>query len=264
MGGRVHDEQAKAIRTIEAELQRAIQAGQADIAWRLWERLLAQAPDHPDALMALGQQAFRGGDLARARSLLQHLVGTDGRHKQQWIKLAVVCAAQQDEAGEAQAISGALRLDPHDLLGLILRADLLTRQGKVHEAARAPKGRSPRSRRRSTGWRPNCGRRSNARWRRARATTPSWPAISMPSSSRTCADAQGERWAAFASRSTSCSGASSASTRSRRCFTITAWRRRVFLRAKRFRGSTPSKRPLAPSTTNSPTCSAATTASVPT
>ena len=136
-GERVDDEQGKAIRAIEAQLQRAIQAGQADTAWRLWELLLAQAPDHPEALMALGQHAFHRGDLARARGLLQHLVATDGRHKQQWIKLAVVCAAQHDEHGEALAISGVLTRDPHDLVGLILRADLLTRQGKLHAAARA-------------------------------------------------------------------------------------------------------------------------------
>jgi aspartate beta-hydroxylase len=128
-----HDE----IRAIEADLQAAMRAGQADAVWRLWERLLARAPDHPAALMALGQRAFQTGDLARARALLQHLVARDGRDKQQWIKLAVVCQAQVDDEGEAAAISGALTLDPHDLLGLILRADLLTRQGKVHAAARA-------------------------------------------------------------------------------------------------------------------------------
>lgn len=133
----MHDKRDKDIAAIEAELQRALRAGQGETAWRLWEALLALAPDHPDALMALGQQAFRRGELARARALLQHLVDSDGRHKQQWIKLAVVCAAQQDESGEALAIAGALTLDPHDLLGLILRADLLTRQGKLHEAARA-------------------------------------------------------------------------------------------------------------------------------
>ena len=133
----MNDEQSKATRAIEAQLQRAIQACQGDSAWRLWELLLAQAPDHPEALMTLGQHAFHRGDLARARSLLQHLVATDGRHKQQWIKLAVVCAAQHDEDGEALAISGVLTRDPHDLLGLILRADLLTRQGRLHEAARA-------------------------------------------------------------------------------------------------------------------------------
>jgi aspartyl/asparaginyl beta-hydroxylase (cupin superfamily) len=48
-----------------------------------------------------------------------------------------VCLAQNDEAGEEEAIRGALTADPRDLVGLILRANLLARQGKRHAAANA-------------------------------------------------------------------------------------------------------------------------------
>lgn len=122
---------------LEAEVLKAVQRGDERRVAQLWERLLEVAPDHPRALLALGQRAFRAGDLGRARQLLSHLVKVDGRDKQQWINLAVVCLAQQDEAGEEEAIRGALTADPADLVGLILRANLYQRQGRRHEAAAA-------------------------------------------------------------------------------------------------------------------------------
>ena len=125
------------IRALEAEVGRALQAGRGDAAWSLWERILGRDPNHAAALMALGQRAYRGGDLATARRHFDHLTQVNGRDKQQWINLAVVCLGQQDEAGEEAAIRGALTLDATDLLGLILRANLLKRQGKTHAAASA-------------------------------------------------------------------------------------------------------------------------------
>jgi aspartyl/asparaginyl beta-hydroxylase (cupin superfamily) len=130
-----HDKQPVA--ALEAEVLQAIQRGDEKRVAQLWERILEAAPDHARALLALGQRGFRAGDLARARKLLSHLVSVDGRDKQQWINLAVVCLAQQDEAGEEDAIRGALTADPTDLVALILRANLYQRQGKRHAAANA-------------------------------------------------------------------------------------------------------------------------------
>jgi aspartyl/asparaginyl beta-hydroxylase (cupin superfamily) len=53
------------------------------------------------------------------------------------LREAVACRARNDTPGEEAAIGRALSLDPMDLLALILRADLLERQGKRHEAAQA-------------------------------------------------------------------------------------------------------------------------------
>ncbi len=125
------------VRALEAQLMRADQAGQTAEVARLWQQILDAAPDHVGALAALGQLAFRVGDLARARPLFEHLVAIDGRDPQQWLNLAIICQSLQDEAGEVAAIHGALRADPRDLLGLFLRANLLERQGKVHAAASA-------------------------------------------------------------------------------------------------------------------------------
>ncbi len=86
---------------------------------------------------ALGKSAFRRGDLEAARTHYDRLVQADGSDPQQWINLAVVCQGLRDEPGEEAAIKGALARDPLDLLALILSANLLERQGKRHEAARA-------------------------------------------------------------------------------------------------------------------------------
>jgi aspartate beta-hydroxylase len=126
-----------AIRTIETELDRAQRGGQEAVAAALLERLHAADPDHPRALLALGQRAFRGGDLQRAHALLGRLVEVDGKDQQQWINLSVVCQAMGDEQGEEDALRGALTVDPGDLLALILRGNLFERQGKKHAAAQA-------------------------------------------------------------------------------------------------------------------------------
>ncbi len=75
--------------------------------------------------------------MVSARAMFQRLVDADGTDPQQWIHLAVACRNQKDEAGEENAIRRALETDPLELVALILRADLLERQGKTHQAAAA-------------------------------------------------------------------------------------------------------------------------------
>lgn len=130
----------KEIAALEAEVRRAAQSGQDERAGQVWQRILALAPEHAGALQALSQRAFRRQDLAQARRLLERLVEVDGKDQQQWINLAVVCATQKDDAGEAAAITGALTVAPSDMLALLMRGDLLERQGKVHAAAAAYAG----------------------------------------------------------------------------------------------------------------------------
>ena len=54
---------------------------------------------------------------------------------QAWINLALACQAQKDEAAEQTAIHNALVADPSNMVALILRANLLERQGKTHQSA---------------------------------------------------------------------------------------------------------------------------------
>ncbi|MEH6436009.1 aspartyl/asparaginyl beta-hydroxylase domain-containing protein [Massilia sp. DD77] len=128
------------IKEIAALEQQALQAdarGDTRRAVQCWEALLARAPDHPRALRSLSHEAFSAGRLDRARALLQRLVDVDGRDKQQWLNLSVVCLAQKDEDGEEAALRGALTVDPYDLVALVLRSRLYIRQGRRQAAAGA-------------------------------------------------------------------------------------------------------------------------------
>ena len=116
---------------------RAGQAGRDQDAVRLWSQVLGAAPNHVPALTALGQRAFRTGDLPAAHAAFKRLVEINSNDLQQWINLALICQGLEDEAGEERAIKGALTVDAMDLVGLILRANLLERQGKSHQAASA-------------------------------------------------------------------------------------------------------------------------------
>jgi len=126
---------AAEVESLEAAAIRAAQLGRDDEARRLWNRVLEIDPKHVRTLSALGQTAFRGGDMGGARAAFQRIVDADGSDAQQWIHLAVACRNLKDEPAEQAAIQRALSLDPRDLVALILRANLLERQGNTHEAA---------------------------------------------------------------------------------------------------------------------------------
>jgi len=129
--------QAEQVRQLEAEASKCLQSGRPDLALKLWQSALAIDPNHVRTLMAMAQQAFRSGETVAARKAMERVVAIDGKDCQQWVNLALACQRLQDEAGEEDAIRGALRVDPGDLLALIQRASLLERQGKTHQAAKA-------------------------------------------------------------------------------------------------------------------------------
>jgi aspartate beta-hydroxylase len=121
----------------ERAAQAALKGANPRLAAQLWQRILLHVPTHGAALLGMAQLHYRAGALLDARTLLERLVAADGRDKQQWINLAVVCMAQRDDVREEEAIRRALVLEPTDLVALILRAALFTRQGRRHAAARA-------------------------------------------------------------------------------------------------------------------------------
>jgi aspartyl/asparaginyl beta-hydroxylase (cupin superfamily) len=122
---------------LEAEALRAAQSGRDDVAVSLWSRILEIDPSHVRTLTTLGQRAFRNGDFQSALAAFQRIVDAEGSDPEQWINLALASRQLKDEATEERAIQRALTLDPLHLLALILRANLLERQGKTHDAARA-------------------------------------------------------------------------------------------------------------------------------
>lgn len=121
----------------EGRAVREAQAGHAEQADAAWRRVLELDPRHASALDAVGDRAFRRGDLATALDCYKRLVEVDGSDTQQWINLAIVCQRLGDGKGEEEALTSALSVDPMDLLALILRGNLLERQGKTHQAAQA-------------------------------------------------------------------------------------------------------------------------------
>jgi aspartyl/asparaginyl beta-hydroxylase (cupin superfamily) len=125
------------VRRLQERAVGAMRAGRAQEALQSWKRVLELDAGHAQALDAVGDHAFRTGDLALARDCYERLVGVDGRDTQQWVNLAIVRQRLGDEAGEEEALRSALTVDPMDLLALILRGQLLERQGRMHEAASA-------------------------------------------------------------------------------------------------------------------------------
>lgn len=125
------------INALEEQATRAAQAGREDEAVRLWNRILDLEPTHLRTWAAAGQYAFRKGNMERAREAFRKVVDLDGSDAQQWIHLAMVNRNLLDDSAEEAALHRALKIDPSDLVALILRANLLERKGKPHEAARA-------------------------------------------------------------------------------------------------------------------------------
>lgn len=134
----------KTIKEIESEIgqltfiaNKALEAGKEQEALRAWERILMMLPNHIPTLHQLGRHAMSKGEVDAAAAAFKRITTADGKDPQQWISLAVAYRALRDEKGEEQAIQNALKIDPSDLLALIMRADLLNRQGNRHGAASA-------------------------------------------------------------------------------------------------------------------------------
>ncbi len=125
------------IATLEAQATRAAAAGQREAAFKAWERILDVDPGHIPTLTNLGRFSLRSGDLVYAKRAFQRVVDLDGRDPQQWINLALACKGLKDEAGEETAIMGAVKVDPMDLLALLMRGTLYEQQGKKQKAAAA-------------------------------------------------------------------------------------------------------------------------------
>ncbi|MRW91364.1 tetratricopeptide repeat protein [Duganella sp. FT80W] len=120
---------------LEAAAIKAAQAGKEEDAARMWARILELNPQHALALSSLGKRAFRYGDVATAHRAFSRLAEVAPDDPQSWINLALACQGLKDEAGEETALYKALVADPSHLVALIMRANLLERQGKTHQAS---------------------------------------------------------------------------------------------------------------------------------
>ena len=123
------------IRGLIQQAERAQAAGQRDEAHRLLARAESGAPDHPLVLNARAIFELQGGNAARARELLERAVAVDGSNTALWMNIATACRALDRLDDEEAALQRVLKLEPRHLLGLLQKAELLTRRGKPKAAA---------------------------------------------------------------------------------------------------------------------------------
>lgn len=133
----LHPQLAHEISVLEGQAVDAMQRGNDAEATEIWRRVVALHPGHVRAHTQLGQNSFKRGDFQSAKQSFLRVTELDGRETRQWVNVALAARSLQEEAQEEAAIFQALKVDPYDLLALILRGGLYERQGRIHEAAKA-------------------------------------------------------------------------------------------------------------------------------
>jgi tetratricopeptide (TPR) repeat protein len=123
------------IRGLIQQAERAQAAGQRDEAHRLLARAESAAPDHPLVLNARAIDLLQTGNAARAKELLERAVAIEGANPALWMNIATACRALGNLDDEEKALERLLRIEPRHLLGLLQKAELLTRRGKPKAAA---------------------------------------------------------------------------------------------------------------------------------
>lgn len=109
-------------------------AGRFALAERAFRGILAVAPDHPEALQALGGLLARAGNPAEALPLLRHVVARRPESSRLWNALAAVLNALARHAEAEDAASRALALRPACLTARVARARALRGLGRAAEA----------------------------------------------------------------------------------------------------------------------------------
>jgi aspartyl/asparaginyl beta-hydroxylase (cupin superfamily) len=132
-GGTVEDRQVGDLARAAGEL---MQAGRLDEASRVWERVLGLAPNHPKALLHLGQHQLYRKNALGARTLLERAVQADPGNPVVTLNLSFVLRALGDVHGEMAALTRTLTIDPHYLPALLAKGALFERVGKHRQAAK--------------------------------------------------------------------------------------------------------------------------------
>lgn len=113
-----------------------MQAGRLDEAARLWGHVLAVAPDHPAALLHLGQHALHRGDAADAAQYLARAACADPANPVVALNQSFLHRRTGETQKEADALTRALGIDPYFLPALLARGALLERAGQQRQAAK--------------------------------------------------------------------------------------------------------------------------------
>jgi len=117
------------------EARQARREGRRDEAARLLHMLIEGAGEHPMALNMLGLNALAEGDHPGAAAYLRRAIAADPHSPDLWMNLARALREQGDEAGEREALEGALAIDQRHFMALVRMAEWFERRGEAARAA---------------------------------------------------------------------------------------------------------------------------------
>lgn len=125
-----------------AEIQQALatagqaqRVGQPVEAARIYRIVLDRAGEQPVALNALGMQAMAARDTPAAAALFRRAIAADPHSPELWMNLAKAHRLAEDDAGEEEALEGALSIDQRHFMALVRLAELCERLGRDARAA---------------------------------------------------------------------------------------------------------------------------------
>ena len=122
---------------LAGEAERLARAGQRQAAARLWDQVLALAPEHSGALNHLGAQALASGDVAGAEALLSRAVRGPAPPAIAHANLARVRLAQGDTDAALAELDRALKLEPAAFAAHFEKAAIYGRLGREKDQALA-------------------------------------------------------------------------------------------------------------------------------
>jgi aspartate beta-hydroxylase len=120
-----------------ARAEAADRAGQPAEAAKLWQTLLARAPDHPKALFFQGQQLLHRGDPSAAAAVFQRAEAIDPADPDIPIHVAMALTALGDTPRALQALDRALAIEPYSFVALLYKGSVLERMNQPRHAATA-------------------------------------------------------------------------------------------------------------------------------
>src|ERR1700749_4428 len=127
---------------VDALVQNALQLMQQrrlDDAARAWNAVLSASPDHPQALLHLGQHQLYRGDAMGALPLLHRAAEANPKDPAVFLNLSFAYRALGNSDQELAALQGALAIDAYFFPALLAKGAVLEKTGKNRQAADAYK-----------------------------------------------------------------------------------------------------------------------------
>jgi aspartyl/asparaginyl beta-hydroxylase (cupin superfamily) len=123
------------LQQILSAAKHARQAGHLGEAAGMLEQALAQAGEVPVVLNALGLTRLAQSQHREGGALFRRAIAADPVSPELWMNLARALREQGDDAGERQALEGALAIDQRHFMALVRLAELFERRGDAAAAA---------------------------------------------------------------------------------------------------------------------------------